>query len=421
MKRYPAYKDSGVQWLGEVPEHWSQKRLKYLVRQVVNQRDFINEDERYVALEHIESWTGKLLPANGDVEFESLVKAFEPDDVLFCKLRPYLAKAIVASQKGVCVGELLVLRNLEETLPSYLRYCLLTRSVIDVINGSTYGAKMPRASWDFIGNLPFQIPTKPEQASIVSYLDRKNTEIDRFVQSKKRLIELLNEERAAFIQKVVLRGLNPDAAMRETGTMFAGAVPQHWMVRRAKFFFSEIDQRSENGDEELLSVSHITGVTPRSEKNVNMFLAESYEGSKVCAPGDLVINTMWAWMGAMGVSAHHGIISPSYAVYRQRSQYFLDTYLDLLSRTKPYIAEYTCRSTGIQESRMRMYPDQFFDIFVACPPIEEQRAIVAEIEEMSSRIDTTISRIEREIELLNEYRTALISEVVTGKIDVRNR
>lgn len=168
MTPYPAYKPSGVPWLGDVPEHWDCKRLKYHAPQVVDQRNYRLDGEKYVALEHIESWTGKLIAANEEIVFESTVKAFSKGDVLFSKLRPYLAKAFVAHQNGVCVGELLVLRPKPEMLPRYLLYNLLTKSIIDVINGSTYGAKMPRASWDFVGNLSFYLPPTNEQSAIVA-------------------------------------------------------------------------------------------------------------------------------------------------------------------------------------------------------------------------------------------------------------
>jgi type I restriction enzyme S subunit len=196
-------------------------------------------------------------------------------------------------------------------------------------------------------------------------------------------------------------------------------VPAHWEERRAKFYFREVDERSETGEEELLSVSHITGVTPRSQKDITMFMAESYEGYKTCKPGDLVINIMWAWMGALGVSEYSGIISSAYCVYRQQDTLFQNRYLDYLGRVHPYIAEYTCRSTGIRSSRLRMYTDDFFDMPIVCPPLDEQIQIIKYIDDAAARVDQAIAQAEREIELMQEYRTTLISDVVTGKVDVR--
>jgi len=170
--------------------------------------------------------------------------------------------------------------------------------------------------------------------------------------------------------------LAPYPAYRDSGFDWLGPVPAHWEVRRAKTYLTEIDERSVAGTEELLSVSHKTGVTPRSEKSITMFMAESYAGHKLCRPGDIVVNTMWAWMAALGVSRHLGIVSPSYAVYRPHTGGLLDgRYFDYLCRTALYRAEYVRRSTGIRSSRLRLYPERFLGMPVMQPPPEEQRRI----------------------------------------------
>ena len=178
--------------------------------------------------------------------------------------------------------------------------------------------------------------------------------------------------------------------------------------------------RSIDGSEELLSVSHITGVTPRSQKNITMFKAASYAGHKLCRPGDLVVNTMWAWMGALGVSTHAGIVSSSYAVYRpHRPENIVGIYIDGLLRSRPYVSNIICRSTGLHSSRLRLYPEEFFRLPIIQPPPEEQRRIVQGFEAETADLNNAISRLEREIELLREYRTRLVADVVTGKLDVR--
>ena len=234
------------------------------------------------------------------------------------------------------------------------------------------------------------------------------------------MIALLNEQRKAIIHRAVTRGLDPTVPLKPSGIPWVGDIPKHWEVMRAKYVFREVDERSVTGTEELLSVSHITGVTPRSEKNITMFKASSYVGHKLCRPDDLVINTMWAWMAALGVSTHNGIISPAYAVYRPRCPgRLVGRYLDGLLRTIPYIANYRCQSTGIQSSRLRLYPEEFFRIPIVLPPAEEQRDIVNQIEKDTADLNSAIYRAQREIGLLHEYRTRLIADVVTGKLDVR--
>ncbi len=191
-------------------------------------------------------------------------------------------------------------------------------------------------------------------------------------------------------------------------------IPSHWLEKRAKVSFREVDERSVEGNEELLSVSHMTGVTPRSQKNVTMFKAASYAGHKLCRPGDIVINTMWAWMGALGESRHTGIVSPAYGVYRlHREGAFAPCYLDYLLRTRAYISEYICQSTGIRSSRLRLYPDKFLRIPLLQPPIEEQQSIVGYLRAQDHEIAKLIRDKRRLIELLNEQKQIIIHRAVT--------
>ena len=163
-----------------------------------------------------------------------------------------------------------------------------------------------------------------------------------------------------------------------------------------------------------------TGVTPRSEKNVTMFQAESNVGYKICRSGDVVINTMWAWMAALGVARQLGIVSPSYAVYRHSCNSLLSgDYGELLLRSAPYQAEYKRLSTGIRPSRLRLYPDAFLRIRIVCPPPEEQSDVVAFVQRESANSERAFRLIREEIATLQEYRTLLIADVVTGKLDVR--
>jgi len=234
------------------------------------------------------------------------------------------------------------------------------------------------------------------------------------------VIALFNEQKQAIIHRSVLRGLETDVPLKPSGIPWVGDIPQHWEVRRAKYLYREVDDRSTYGSEELLSVSHLTGVTPRSQKNITMFKAASYASHKLCRPGDLVVNTMWAWMGALGVSTDAGIISPAYAVYRPRlPESIMGTYMDGLLRSRPYISNIICRSTGVRASRLRLYPEEFFRLRIIQPPAKEQKRIVEAIQVETEGLNTSIGRREREIELLLEYRTRLIADVVTGKLDVR--
>lgn len=215
----------------------------------------------------------------------------------------------------------------------------------------------------------------------------------------------------------MIDGLKPYPAMKDTGVPCLGEVPEHWTERRAKYFYREADDRSETGKEELLSVSHKTGVTPRKQ-NVTMFLAESTIGYKICRPGDIAINTMWAFMGALGIARQVGLVSPAYGIYRpQRSDELNPEYLDRLLRIDVYKSEYMCRSTGINSSRLRLYPDEFLRIPIICPPLPEQAAIVRFLDHADRKIRRYIRAKQKLINLLEEQKQAIIHRTVTRGLD----
>ena len=195
--------------------------------------------------------------------------------------------------------------------------------------------------------------------------------------------------------------------------------PPHWKVMRIKNLFREIDDRSVSGSEELLSVSHYTGITPKREslenEDDNLTNAASLEGYKKVTAGDLVINIMLAWNGSLGISPYNGIVSPAYCVYRclpgNNPEYF-----GYLFSTNLFKAEFRRNSTGIIDSRLRLYSDKFFGIFSVVPPIDEQGAIVKFIKEKEEKINRFIQKKQFFIELLKEQRQSIINKAVTKGI-----
>jgi type I restriction enzyme S subunit len=206
---------------------------------------------------------------------------------------------------------------------------------------------------------------------------------------------------------------------KDSGLEWIGEVPEHWELIKNKWIYQEIDERSITGEEELLTVSHITGVTPRSEKDVNMFLPLSFEGYKLCKKSDLAINTMWAFMGALGFSPCDGIVSPSYNIYRLKKRN-VSKYFDYLYRTPAFICEIFRYSKGVWTSRLRLYPEEFLSMTSMIPPVNEQKMIVEHIDSIIESEKVQIGKIQQSIDLLKEYRTSLISAAVTGKIDVQS-
>jgi len=260
------------------------------------------------------------------------------------------------------------------------------------------------------------IPDLATQRQIADFLDRETARIDLLIEKREKFAALVAEARNSLVAKMICG--EGSEKLDTTLHDWTEAHPKHWKGERAKIHFYERIEKSVDGTEELLTVSHITGVTTRAEKEVTMFLAESNEGYKIVHPGDIVINTMWGWMGAMGVSSLHGIISPSYGVYRPTSEAFETDYLDLMLRSKPFVAEVTRRSKGIHSSRLRIYPDAFLDMRLPVPPRDEQVAILTKLRQRTERENALLSKNEKASALLKEYRSALITAAVKGQIDV---
>lgn len=198
------FKHSGVDWIGNTPEHWKIVRLKSLMQNIVEHTAGRGNTEIYVAMEHVESWTGRLVHADFDAVFESQVKRFRSGDILFGKLRPYLAKVTRLGQSGICVGEFLVLRRIcSNADPCFLEFLLRSKLIIDEIDRSTFGAKMPRADWSFMGRLAVAIPPPSEQSAIAEFLDRATADLDATVTSVRQEVSLLQEYHTRLISDVV--------------------------------------------------------------------------------------------------------------------------------------------------------------------------------------------------------------------------
>lgn len=440
LKPYPAYKDSGVPWLGEVPEHWEVRRTRNVVDMRVSNVDkHTKEGEtpvrlcNYVDVYKNERITERISFMRATAAPEEIERfRMERGDVLITKdseaWNDIGVSALVeyTADDLVCGYHLALLRARKALLSgAYLLRALQTPAVGYQFHVAANGVTRYGLSHDAIKSVLLPIPPLSEQAAIVRFLDYADRRIRRYIRAKKKLIALLNEQKQVIIHRAVtgqidVRTGKPYPAYKPSGVEWLGDVPAHWEVRPAKYFYREVDDRSETGGEELLSVSHITGVTLRSQKNITMFMASSYVGHKVCKPGDLVINTMWAWMAALGVARTTGIVSPSYAVYQPlQATALLGEYADLLLRTRPYVSEYVCRSTGIRSSRLRLYPEQFLRVRIMCPPVNEQRVILGHLAGETRETEQAIAGAQREIDLLREFRTRLIADVVTGKLDVR--
>ena len=356
---YPAYKPSGVPWLGDLPEHWDvipTRALLNLKKQLVGDRadkyTLLSLTKQGIIARDMENPEGKF-----PTSFETY-QVVEPGDLVFCLFDIDETPRTIglSSMTGMITGAYTRFVCPNEQTRRFIYQLYLSLDNGKLLKPLYSGLRKVITKSTFL-SATIPLPPLPEQAAIARYLDYADRRISRYVSAKRKLIVLLEEEKRAIVNQAVTRGLDPNVRLKPSGVEWLGDVPAHWGVQRAKFFFREADERSTTGTEELMSVSHITGVTPR-KKSVTMFLAESNMGYKLCRPGDIVINTMWAFMAALGVARQNGLVSPSYGVYRPLNTERLNyDYIDLLLRTEAYRTNYLIRSTGITSSRLRLYPE----------------------------------------------------------------
>ena len=426
---YPQYKKSGAEWLGDVPTHWQVRRLKADVANVVEQTSARGNGELYIALEHVESWTGQIHIAGHDMHFDSKVKRFQAGDVLFGKLRPYLAKVAQPLHSGICVGEFLVLRPRNgDLLATYLELFLRSKQVIDVINASTFGAKMPRADWTFIGNLAQPLPSPSEQAAIVRYLDHVDRRIRRYIGAEQRLIGLLEEQRRAVIHRAVTRGLDPNVRLKSSGIKWLGDVPAHWEVRQlgriGRFSKGSGGTKADEVEDGVpcirygdLYTWHQFFIT-KTKSYVTEEISATYTPTRY---GDVLFAGSGETIDEIGKSAVN-LMSISACcggdVILFRPSLEIDpAFLGYATDCPQAVYQKACMGRGI--TVMHIYSNDLKYLTIALPSLPEQAAIVEYLDKKISAIATTINRARREIELLREYRTRLIADVVTGKVDVR--
>lgn len=426
---YAQYKEldsSGVSWLQKKPSHWRIKRLKFST-DLINKKVSVEDSPLpYLGLEHIESWTGRKV--EGEISnSEGLASSFVVGDVLFGKLRPYLAKVHLAQQDGLISSEALVIRSKDELDAEFLKYYMLSRDFINIVDSSTYGSKMPRASWDFIGNLPVLLPDVEEQKVIARFLDFKTAQIDALISKKKELLDKLAEKRTALISHAVTKGLDPSVAMKDSEVAWLGDIPRHWEAKRLKFVISEplkygANEAAELTDPELPRYIRITDVNDDGSLRDETFrsLPEEIAGGYLLSDGDILLARSGATVGksfiykpSWGVAAYAG-----YLIRARMSEAVNADFAYLFLQSSCYWQWLS--SVFIQATIQNVSAEKYANLVIPVPPVKEQLSIVTHLLTQLKRIDAQRERANLAVERLIEYRSALITNAVTGKIDVRD-
>lgn len=424
---YAQYKEldsSGVSWLQKKPSHWRIKRLKFST-DLINKKVSVEDSPLpYLGLEHIESWTGRKV--EGEISnSEGLASSFVVGDVLFGKLRPYLAKVHLAQQDGLISSEALVVRSKDELDAEFLKYYMLSRDFINIVDSSTYGSKMPRASWDFIGNLPLLLPDVEEQKVIARFLDFKTAQIDALISNKKVLLEKLTEKRTALISHAVTKGLDPSVPMKDSRVDWIGEIPKHWDVWKVTHGFRRIGSgTTPKSDNPTFYDGTIPWVTTSELRESIIFdtvqkvteeAVASHSALKIYPAGSLAIAMYGATIGRLGMLGINATFNQACCVFSDPEVFDSRFVYYWLWMRRPILI-----SLSNGGGQPNLSQDDLKKIWIPIPDLDEQKEIVRYLDKKTFEVDEHAMKVEEAVKKLLEYRSSLITNAVTGKIDVRD-
>lgn len=431
LEPYPDYKESGLPWLGQVPAHWAVRQARHIGRLLKgvggSKEDAVTEGMPCVRYGDLYTTYTYFIRASRTFINPERVPGYTPlqyGDVLFAasgETIEDIGKSAVNLMKtpAVCGGDVIIVRPSVAVDAAFLGYAMDCRPATNQKASMARGTTVKHIYPDELRSLLFPLPMLEEQVAIVRFLDWASGRLGRAIRAKRKVIALLNEQKQAIIHRTVTRGFDPSVPLKPSGVPWLGAIPQHWKVERTKNIFRLRTQKSGRAHgKELLSIYTHIGVRPRKDLEQKGNKASTTDDYWIVRKGDLIVNKLLAWMGAVGASAFDGVTSPAYDILMPIRPLCSDYYHHLF-RTKLYLQQFKQRSRGIMDMRLRLYFDQLGQIPLPFPPVDEQAAIVAFYVDATSDLTASISRLEREIELLLEYRTRLVADVVTGKLDVR--
>lgn len=420
LKPYAEYKESGLPWLDTVPKHWNMVPNRALMqdqRQVVGAKasdyTLLSLTLRGIIARDMVNPKGKF-PA----QFNTY-KVVKPDDFVFClfDIDETPRGVGLSPLKGMITGAYDIFSPTPRINPRFLYHYYLFVDEGKLMKPLYTGLRKTIQRGVF-ASLKAPLPPPDEQAAIVRFLDHANRKIDGFIRAKRKLIGLLNEQKQAIIHRAVTRGLNPEAPLKSSGIPWLGDIPKHWEAPRIKTVLLERDARSHEGSEVLLSLTRNRGLIARSDMTDKIHSARTLVGYKLYSPGEIVMNRMQAWSGMFGTGPISGMVSPDYAVYKILGGND-STFLLARLKASDLVSQFAIESKGIGTGFNRLYNDRLGAIPISLSPPDEQRVIAKWIEINTSKLSSAIARTEREIALMQEYRTRLTADIVTGKLDVR--
>lgn len=411
-------KDSGIEWIGEIPEEWEVLAHKYIMHKEksicehYSGEDVISLTLNGVVKRDLENPSGKMPTTFDGYQF------VDPNDLLLC-----LFDIDVTPR---CVG---LVKDYGVTSPAYSRfkihsgfcnayYNYLLRFIDDekvfVHLSKNLRSSLTESDFSAIKTI---VPPKAEQQRIADYLDNRTFEIDTLLSKARSSIEEYKKLKQAVITQAVTKGVRGERKMKDSGVEWIGTYPSNWKIIKIKWLLHERKNRSVTGLEEPLSMSQKKGLIPTKDMDSIPNMASSFIGAKLVYKGDLVFNKLKAHLGVFSVSKYNGLVSPDYAVYYSTGPANLN-FLELLFKTPQYINEFKKKSSGVGAGLTRLYTGDLYSIYCALPPLVEQEEIADYLDIKCTEIDRLIAKKEQLVKELESYKKSLIYEVVTGKREV---
>ena len=438
LKPYAEIRDTGVEWLGEVPAHWDVRRLAQFGTLSKgsggNKDDEKSDGVPCIRYGDLYTTHHNFIQRSRSFISNEKVAEYTPtrfDDVLFASSGETMdeigkSAANVMQADACCGGDVIIFRPTESVDARYLGYVMDCRPVAAQKARMGRGITVMHVYGAQLKYLVIPLPPLMEQTAIARFLDHADRRIRHYIRAKQKLIALLEEQKQTVISEAVtgrmdIRTDQPYRAYKPSGVDWLKDVPQHWERRRLKTLLRSVDQRSRTGEEPLLSLRRDHGVVVYAEHFSRPPQARSLVGFKLVATGQLVVNRMQANNGLVFCSSFDGLVSPDYSVFETKKALQMEFLSDLL-RTPEYLAHFRRSATGLGTGTagfLRLYDDRFLDTVIFLPPEDEQTMVLRELSNRVATINTLIDTERRALQQINEYRSCLVAEVTTGKVDVR--
>ena len=413
-------KDSGIAWIGKIPEHWKITKIKYST-ELRNEQEFYNKTSKFIALENVSTYSGKYIETDSEYD-EERYDVYKKGDLLFSKLRPYLAKALIASDDGYCTGEFAIIKKFDGDI-RYLFFYLLSDGCLSIINASTYGTKMPRASWNYISNLCIPIINFTEQQAIAYFLDSACAKIDGIIADLEHQVDLLKEYKKSLITETVTKGLDKHVKLKDSGIAWIGKIPEHWEVTRLKYISkfktggTPDDKSGINTENDGFPWITAPDITDSLDiRNYSQYITDkSVKLHRYSLfPANSILLVCIASVGKIGMLHEYGYANQQITAIMSNNCILPRYLLFYLNSVATKIsADASSNVVPIINTRY------LSNISVILPSLEQQQDIASFLDTRCAEVDSIIKGKEEQIEQQKEYKKSLIYEYVTGKKRVK--